>query len=104
LDLAGDGDAVVGDRRRTELFVEHDVTAFGAEGDLDGVGDGIDAGLQGPSGILCVLQLLMSHLVSVLLGYVSPGGGQPTLARTSDSRSTSSSSPSTVTSVPPYLE
>ena len=68
LDLAGDGDAVVGDRRRAELFVEHDVTAFGAEGDLDGVGDGVDAGLQGPPGLLCVLQLLMSHVYSVLLG------------------------------------
>ena len=68
LDLAGDGDSVIGDRRRAELFVEHDVTAFGAEGDLDGIGDGVDAGLQCPSGLLCVLQLLMSHVYSVLLG------------------------------------
>ena len=48
LDLAGDGDAVVGDGRRAELLVEHDVAALGTEGDLDRVGDGVDAGLQGP--------------------------------------------------------
>ena len=46
LDLAGDGDAVVGDRRGAELLVEHDVAALRAERDLDGVGDGVDAGLQ----------------------------------------------------------
>ena len=62
LDLAGDRDTVVGDRRRAELFVEHDVTAFRAERDLDRVGDGVDAGLQGAAGLLCVLQLLMSHV------------------------------------------
>ncbi len=67
LDLPGDGDAVVGDRRRAELFVQHDVAAFRAEGDLDGVGDGVDAGLQGPPCILAVLQLLVSHLFPVLL-------------------------------------
>ena len=105
LDLAGDGDAVVGDRRRAELLVEHDVAPLRAEGDLDRVGDGVDAGLQGPPCLLVVLQLLVSHLISVLLGLLSPcWGGQPSLARTSDSRSTSSSSSSTVTSVPPYLE
>jgi len=62
LDLAGDRDAVVGDRRRTELFVEHDVAALRAEGDLDRVGDCVDAGLQGPACLLLVLQLLVSHL------------------------------------------
>ena len=68
LDLAGDGDAVVGDRRRAELFVEHDVTALRAEGDLDRVGNSVDAGLQGPPCFLAELQLLMSHVFSVLLG------------------------------------
>ena len=74
LDLAGDGDSVIGDRRRAELFVEHDVTAFGAEGDLDCVGDGVDAGLQRPPRLLCVLQLLMSHVYSVLLGSSKSDG------------------------------
>src|SRR5665213_247682 len=43
LDLLGDGHAVVGDRRRPEFLVEHDVAAFGADRDLDGVGDTVNA-------------------------------------------------------------
>ena len=43
LDLACDRDAVVGDRRRAELLVQHDVAALGAERDLDGVGERVDA-------------------------------------------------------------
>src|SRR5207253_5205818 len=36
LNLADDGDAVVGDGRRTELLLEHHVAALGAEGDANG--------------------------------------------------------------------
>ena len=39
LDLTGDGDAVVGDRRATELLGEHDVPTARAEGHLDRVGE-----------------------------------------------------------------
>ena len=39
LDLARDRDAVVRDRRRAELLVEHDVAALRAERHLDGVGE-----------------------------------------------------------------
>jgi hypothetical protein len=46
LDLTGDGHAVVGDRRRAELLVEHDVAALRAERDLDGVGEDVDAALE----------------------------------------------------------
>ena len=46
LDLLGDGDAVVGDRGRAPLLVDGDVAAAWAEGDLDGVGEGVDAGLE----------------------------------------------------------
>ena len=46
LDLLGDGDAVVGDGRRAELLVEHDVAALGAEGDLHGVGHPIDPSFE----------------------------------------------------------
>ena len=46
LDLTGDGDAVVGDRRGAEVLVEHDVAALGAEGDLHGVGERVDAALE----------------------------------------------------------
>ena len=43
LDVARDGDAVVGDRRRAELLVEDDVAALGAERHPDRVGEAVDA-------------------------------------------------------------
>ena len=43
LDLLGDGDAVLGDARRAERLVEHDVAALGAERHLDRVGENVDA-------------------------------------------------------------
>src|SRR5207253_10349512 len=73
-----------------------DVAATRAERHLDGVGDRVDPELQGLARIDVVLQFLMSH-VSLSSCYWS-------LASTSDSRRTSSSSPSTLISVPPYLE
>src|SRR5439155_555565 len=39
LDLTSDRDAVVGDGRRAELLVDHDVPALRAKGDLDRVGE-----------------------------------------------------------------
>ncbi len=60
-DLPGDGDAVVGDGRRTPLLVEDDVAALGAERHLDGVGERVDATLQGAAGVLVELQDL-GHL------------------------------------------
>src|SRR4051794_13146196 len=62
LDLTGDGDAVVGDGRSTELLVEHHVTAARAEGDLDRVGDRVDALLEGLARVDVVLQFLVSHV------------------------------------------
>ena len=46
LDLASDRDTVVRDRRRAELLVEHDVPALRAKGDLDRVGEDVDAALE----------------------------------------------------------
>ena len=43
LDFLGDGDAVLGDARRAEALVEHDVAALGAEGDLHRIGENVDA-------------------------------------------------------------
>ena len=43
LDLLGDGDAVLGDARRAERLVEHDVAALGAERHLHRVGENVDA-------------------------------------------------------------
>ena len=64
LDLAGDGDAVVRDRRRSELLVEDDVAALRAERHLDRVGEGVDAPLERPARVLVELQLLVSHISS----------------------------------------
>src|SRR5690606_14691044 len=50
LDVAGDGDAVVGDRRATELLVQHHVAATRAEGHLDRVGQLVHTALQGGAG------------------------------------------------------
>jgi hypothetical protein len=42
-DLLGDGDAVLGDGGGAEGFLEDDDAAGGAEGDLDGLGEFLDA-------------------------------------------------------------
>ena len=52
LDLLGDGHAVVGDRGGAPLLVEHDVAALGAQGDLDGVGEGVETALHAAAGLL----------------------------------------------------
>ena len=56
LDLASDGDTVVGDRGGAPLLVEDDVAALGAEGHLDGVGEGVDAALERAAGVLVELK------------------------------------------------
>ena len=61
LDLTRDRDAVVRDRRRAELLVEHDVAALRAKGDLDRVGEDVHAALERAACILVELQLLVSH-------------------------------------------
>ena len=43
LDLLGDGDAVLGDARRAERLVEHDVAALRAQRHLDRIGENVDA-------------------------------------------------------------
>ena len=61
LDFAGDGDAVVDDQRGAEFLVEDDVAAAWAEGDLDGVGEGVDAFAQGLARIHVERELLTGH-------------------------------------------
>ena len=61
LDLAGDGDAVVDDQRGAELLVEDHVAAARAEGDLDGVGEGVDAFAQRLARIHVECELLTGH-------------------------------------------
>ena len=62
LDLFGDGHAVVGDEGRAVLLLEHDVAALGAEGDLDGICEGVDAGFQGLAGVVAVFELLCHNV------------------------------------------
>ena len=66
LDLLGDGHAVVGDGRRAELLLEHDVAALGAERHLDGVGQLVDTGREAVTGLLVETDLF-GHCCSVLL-------------------------------------
>jgi hypothetical protein len=61
LDLTRDRDAVVRDRRRAELLVEHDVPTLRAKGDLDRVGEDVDPALERAPRFLVELELLMSH-------------------------------------------
>src|SRR5204862_2442679 len=70
LDLTRDRDAVVRDRRRAELLVEHDVTPLRAKRDLDRISESVDAALKRTARILIELQLLVSH-VSIPSGAAS---------------------------------
>src|SRR5579884_680207 len=67
LDLAGDGHAVVGDRRRAELLVDDDVAALRADRHLDRVGERVDAALQLAAGVLVELQHLGHECQASLL-------------------------------------
>src|SRR4030095_6937039 len=58
LDLLGDGDAVLGDRRAAELLVDDDVTALRAQRGLHRLGHDRDALEQRAPGLLVELQLL----------------------------------------------
>ena len=60
-DFFGDGHAVVGDRRRTELLVEHDVAALGSERHFDGVGEDVRSALERATRALIEYELLCSH-------------------------------------------
>jgi hypothetical protein len=61
LDLLGDGHAVLGDGGRAPLLVEHDVAAARPEGDLDRLGQDLDALEDGLPGLLAEEQLLGCH-------------------------------------------
>src|SRR5204863_1864921 len=77
LDLTSDRDTVVGDGRRAELLVEHDVPAFRAKSDLDRVGEDVDAALERAPGVLAELQLLVSHSVCFLCFFVTKPQRRP---------------------------
>ena len=66
LDLFCDGHAVVGDDRGTEFLAQHHIAALGAEGDLNGVCQGIDTGTQCLTGFLALLDLLSHNQIAPL--------------------------------------
>src|SRR5256712_11342699 len=61
LDLLGDGDAVLGDARRAERFVEDDVAALGTQGHLDRIGENVDAAQHPLARIGTKLDVFRSH-------------------------------------------
>ena len=62
LDLLGDGDAVLGDARRAERLVEHDVAALGAERHAHRAGEHFDAAQHPVAGVGGKSYFLRSHL------------------------------------------
>ena len=63
LDLARDRHPVVGDRRWARELFEHRIAALGAERHLDGIGEGVDPGLELPARIDVETQFL-SHVLT----------------------------------------
>ena len=109
LDVASDRDAVVGDRRRAELLVEDDVAALGADRDLDGVGEAVDAPLERSTSGLVEDELLSQcrcpsrRRVWSWSRSARARRQSSTIARMSFWLTMRSSSPSTLNSVPAYL-
>src|SRR6185312_4166424 len=64
LDLLRDGHAVLGDRRGAEALLEHDVAALRAQGDLDRIGQGVDALQHAGAGVFAVTYFFSSHTIS----------------------------------------
>ena len=84
LDLTSDRDAVVGDRRRAELLVEHDVAALRAERYLDRVGDRVNAaralrGLASYFSSLCAIYCVLLY-ASTFAQHVGLATGEQLLA------------------------
>ena len=61
LDLLGDSHAVLGDARRAERLVEHDVAALRAERDLYRVVENVDAAQHTVARVDCEFDFLGSH-------------------------------------------
>jgi len=60
-DFLGDGDAVLGHGRGAERALEHDVAALRAQGDLDRVGQDVDAGDHALAGGITKLDFFSCH-------------------------------------------
>ena len=64
LDFLGDRHAVLGDARRAERLVEHDVAALGAERDLHRVGENIDAAQHAIARVLTEFDVFRAAMLS----------------------------------------
>ena len=62
----GDGNAVVGDKRRAVLFVEHYVSALGAERDFYGVGESVNAFFERAPGVVARFDLFCHDCIILL--------------------------------------
>ena len=67
LDLLRDRHAVLGDARRAEALVEHDVAALGAERHLHGVGENVDAAQHLVARVAAKSYVFRSHFKSLLV-------------------------------------
>ena len=67
-DFFCDGDAVFGDGRRTEFLFDDDVAALGAECDLHGVGQKVDAAEDRLPGLFSVNNLFC-HCFNLLMNF-----------------------------------
>ncbi|MNZ42151.1 hypothetical protein D3C78_597200 [compost metagenome] len=63
LDFLGNGNAVLGDGRSTEALVQDDVTAFRAEGGLDGIGEHVHADQHFLASGIAELNFFGSHVL-----------------------------------------
>src|SRR5205823_4226239 len=102
LDLFGDGDAVLGDARRAERFVEDDVAAFRTQRHLDRIGENIDAAQHAVTRVGVKPDFLGSHFS--LLPYAAFRAAVCSMMpMMSDSFMMMRSSLSSLTSVPDHL-
>ena len=103
-DFLGDGHTVLGHRGGTEALFQNDVAAFGAQRDLDRVGQYVDAPQHAGTGVFTEFQLFGSHWeLTSRINNQPERTFQFRIARMSSSRITSRSWPSSLTSVPEYL-
>jgi hypothetical protein len=61
LDFLGDGDAVLGDGGSAKALLQHHVAALGTQGDLDGVGQDVNAGHHPNTGIIAKFDVFCAH-------------------------------------------
>src|SRR5262249_21069011 len=101
-DLLGDGDAVLGDTRRTKRLVENDVAALRTQRDLDRISENVDAAQHPVARLGVKFDFLGSH-VCVLPYAALRAAVCSMMPMMSDSFMMMRSSLSSLTSVPDHL-